>query len=190
MRRGRELHTLTAFDVSSARPGLAADFDRFTGAAAVAELVARFGSDEQQPEVFEAVELALDTLATAPADEAAERALAGAWRVVGALGFTPTLESCASCHADVPLGSAASFAARIGGILCPRCAARSRNTRTLPADAREALVVWHSGGSSRLEDAATARAHQRLLREFVVEHLAEGRPLRAFDAWQRARWSA
>jgi DNA repair protein RecO (recombination protein O) len=189
-RRGRELHTLTAFDVTNARPALAGDFDRFTGAAAIAEMAARFGGDEQHPEVFDAVESAFDALSTASFDDAGERALAGAWRVVGALGFTPALEICASCHADVPLGAPAPFAARAGGILCSRCEPLTKNARTLPADAREALVLWHSGGSARLRDVATARAHQRLLREFVVEHLAEGRQLRAFDAWERERWSA
>lgn len=189
-RRGRELHTLTAFDVTNARPALANNFERFTGAAAIAELAARFGGDEQHPEVFEAVEFALDALTTASFDEAGERALAGAWRVVGALGFTPALEICASCHADVPLGSPAPFAARAGGILCRQCEPLTKSTRTLPADAREALVLWHSGGSARLSDVATARAHQRLLREFVVEHLADDRQLRAFDAWERERWSA
>jgi DNA repair protein RecO (recombination protein O) len=33
------------------------------------------------------------------------------------------------------------------------------------------------------------RAHQRLLREFVREHLADDRPLRAFDVWERDDWS-
>jgi DNA repair protein RecO (recombination protein O) len=37
---------------------------------------------------------------------------------------------------------------------------------------------------------ADARAHQRLLREFVVEHLSDGKPLRAFEAWETGTWSA
>src|SRR5687768_4192777 len=34
---GRDLHTLSGFDVARARPGIAADLGRFTGAAAIAE---------------------------------------------------------------------------------------------------------------------------------------------------------
>jgi hypothetical protein len=41
-----------------------------------------------------------------------------------------------------------------------------------------------------LVDVAEARAHQRLLREFLTEHLADGRPLRAFDAWAQEQWAA
>jgi hypothetical protein len=30
-----------------------------------------------------------------------------------------------------------------------------------------------------------ARAHQRLLREFLAHHLHDARPMRAFDMWER-----
>jgi DNA repair protein RecO (recombination protein O) len=38
-----------------------------------------------------------------------------------------------------------------------------------------------------LGDAET-RAHQRLLREFLAEHLTDGRPLRALEMWEEQRW--
>lgn len=190
MRSGRELHTLTSFEVTRDRSALAAGFARFTGAATIAELVLRFGRDEPHPEVFDAVRTALDDLASTPESEAVERALAGAWSVVTALGFTPSLESCANCHADVPLVSAALFSSSAGGILCARCARAAHGGRTIPADARAALASWHRGEHALIGDAATVRAHQRLLREFVQEHLAEGRSLRAFDVWEQEKWSA
>jgi DNA repair protein RecO (recombination protein O) len=37
-------------------------------------------------------------------------------------------------------------------------------------------------------DEASGRAHQRLLREFVTEHLTDGRPLRAMELWEETRW--
>jgi DNA repair protein RecO (recombination protein O) len=42
---------------------------------------------------------------------------------------------------------------------------------------------------SALSD-SEARAHQRLLREFVIEHLSDGRPLKAFETWEAGTWSA
>jgi DNA repair protein RecO (recombination protein O) len=42
--------------------------------------------------------------------------------------------------------------------------------------------------STELDD-LEARAHQRLLREFLREHLTDGRPLRAFEAWEGERWT-
>ena len=188
--RGRELHTLTAFDISRTRPALATCFGRFTGAAAIAELALRFGGDEPHPEVFEAMEEALDELAAASDAEAGERAVAGAWRIVSALGFAPALDSCATCDAGIPQEERAAFSAAAGGLLCPRCAALARGARTIPPEARRALESWRAGGRARVDDDATVRAHQRLLREFVQEHLSEGKPLRAFDVWERERWSA
>jgi hypothetical protein len=35
---------------------------------------------------------------------------------------------------------------------------------------------------------ASTRAHQRLLREFLAEHLTDGRPLRALEMWEEQRW--
>ena len=35
-------------------------------------------------------------------------------------------------------------------------------------------------------DEAESRAHQRLLREFLREHLTDERPLRAYEAWERS----
>jgi DNA repair protein RecO (recombination protein O) len=188
--RGRELHTLTSFDIDTTRPALATDFGRFTGAEAIAELVLRFGGDEPHPEVYDAVMTALDELATASDDESGERALAGAWRIVAALGFAPTLDSCATCDAEVPPDRNAAFSAAAGGVLCPRCAGLARGTRVVPPEARCALQSWSTEHRAELRDDATLRAHQRLLREFVQEHLSEGKPLRAFDVWERQRWSA
>jgi DNA repair protein RecO (recombination protein O) len=187
---GRELHTLTSFDVTRSRSELGTGFARFMGAAAIAELALRFGRDEPLPELYDAVESALDTLAAASDTDAAERALAGAWGLVTALGFTPALESCASCHIDITPDASVTFSAPAGGALCARCAGQGRAGRTLPADARAMLTAWHRGEHAQLEDDAIVRAHQRLLREFVQEHLAEGKPLRAFDVWERERWSA
>jgi DNA repair protein RecO (recombination protein O) len=189
-RRGRELHTLTSFEVARTRPRLAEGFGRFTGASAIAELALRFGGDEPHPDVYEAVSRSLDALAAAGEPESGERALAGAWAVVSALGFTPSLLQCATCDRAVPDDASAAFSPSAGGVLCATCAALARGTRTLPADARRVLEVWQQGGTAPLPDEASARAHQRLLREFVQEHLAEGRPLRAFSVWEHERWSA
>ncbi|CAN5278691.1 DNA repair protein RecO [soil metagenome] len=188
--RGRELHTLTSFDIETTRPALATGFGRFTGAEAIAELVLRFGGDEPHPEVYDAVVGALDELAAASDTQADERAIAGAWRIVTALGFAPALASCATCDAEVPRDESATFSAAAGGVLCARCAHLARGTRVLPPQARRALELWNAEDRAHIDGDATVRAHQRLLREFVQEHLSEGKPLRAFDVWERERWSA
>jgi DNA repair protein RecO (recombination protein O) len=64
--------------------------------------------------------------------------------------------------------------------------------RVLPAEARGALRGWLMSEELRPameQDAASVRAHQRLLREFLREHLMDGRPLQAFESWEGGRWT-
>ena len=80
------------------------------------------------------------------------------------------------------------FGHRVGGALCPACGALAPGARSLPAEARQALIAWIGGGAGIVLDEPSARAHRRLLREFLEEHLADGRALRAWVSWEgRAR---
>jgi DNA repair protein RecO (recombination protein O) len=185
---GRELHTLAGFDVTRARPELAGDLGRFTGASALAELMLRFGSDDANPALFDTLVDALDGVTGAAPGQAREAALAGAWRIVGELGFAPALDLCGACHGALAPAATVVFSHPAGGALCERCARGRGAGRVLPAPARAALRAWLGGGRSALADEAEARAHQRLLREFLREHLTDGRALRAFDAWEQQRW--
>jgi DNA repair protein RecO (recombination protein O) len=54
----------------------------------------------------------------------------------------------------------------------------------LPASARAALRAWTNGERAPLDGEPEVRAHQRLLREFLREHLSDDRPLRAFEMWE------
>jgi DNA repair protein RecO (recombination protein O) len=187
---GRDLDTLSGFDVVRARPSLAADLARFTGVSVIAELTLRFARDDADPALFDAVATALDTLATAPHDRALDLTLAGAWRVLAELGVAPTVDSCAECHAPLDATAAAIFSHPAGGALCARCGHLARSGRTLPPAAREALRDWLGGAEHPLADVSEARAHQRLLREFLREHLADDKPLRAFETWEHDELSA
>jgi DNA repair protein RecO (recombination protein O) len=182
---GRDLDTLSSFDVTHARPQLAADLARFAGAAMIAELTLRFARDAADPGLYDVVAATLDALGAASAERSKDVALAGAWRVLAELGIAPTLDACAECHAPVDVGVPAMFSHPAGGVLCERCAHLARAGRTLPSRARDALRDWLAGLAHPLDDADTARAHQRLLREFLREHLADDRPMRAFDTWER-----
>jgi len=185
---GRELDTLTAFEDVRTRDALGADLERFTGAETLAEIALRFGRDGADAELFDAIAGALDALAGAAPGEAREASLAGAWRLVAALGFGPALTECAECNR--PLGDEpATFTHAAGGALCARCAALSAGGRKLPASARVAILAWTGGRRVASLTDAESRAHQRLLREFLGYHLHDGRPLRAYDLWER-EWSA
>jgi DNA repair protein RecO (recombination protein O) len=185
---GRDLDTLSAFDVTRARPQLAADLGRFAGASTIAELVLRFGGEAADPGLFDAVAAALDALMVAPHDAATTATLAGAWHIVAELGFAPAVDLCGECHAALDETTTVMFSHRAGGALCARCGRLAAAGRVLPAAARDALRRFLDGEQGLPLEDASARAHQRLLREFLAEHLTDGRPLRALQLWEDQRW--
>jgi DNA repair protein RecO (recombination protein O) len=185
---GRDLDTLSGFDVVRSRSELGEDMGRFAGASAIAELILRFGRDASDSSLYDVVAESLDILAAAAADETLTVTLAAAWRIVAELGFAPAVDVCAQCHTALPDDAVVLFSHAAGGALCPRCGPLAPAGRVLPVAARASLRGFLMGDAGRpMADAAT-RAHQRLLREFVAEHLTDGRPLRALEMWEDQRW--
>jgi DNA repair protein RecO (recombination protein O) len=190
VRGSSDLQTLNAFDISVSRAGLAADYDRFLGASVIAELVLRFATSETSEELFDTLTDALSAIEHAPSGNVRSTTLQAAWRIVAAMGFSPAFDICASCHAEIPADADAIFSHREGGILCDRCARERGKTagRRLPATARRLLSEWIEGGAEFAGPLSESelRAHTRLLREFVVEHLGGGddKPLKAFAMWE------
>jgi DNA repair protein RecO (recombination protein O) len=190
VRDNRDLQSLASFDVTRARPQLATDVGRFTAGSMIAELSLRWAGEDASPGLFDAVELALDKVAAAPAGESIEAALAGAWHIIATLGFTPALDVCANCHANLDPSARVVFSHSAGGALCANCGKLAAGSRVLPAAARNAVREWTSGGGAEITDDSEARAHQRLLREFFQEHLGAEKELRAYRVWEMGAWSA
>lgn len=179
-----DLHTLSAFEATESRVGLAVSLRHFGAAAALGELCLRFGT-EATAGVHDALETGLDALSRAPASDVGGLTLAAAWCIVAELGFAPALDACALCHRDIAEDEEVRFSHRAGGAVCAGCRSLAPGARALPAAARSTLRDWLAGGAVPIPDRATERAHQRLLREFLEEHLADGKPLRAFQSWER-----
>lgn len=188
---GRDLDTLASFDVARTRGGIGNDLARFAGASAVAELLLRFAQSDTDAELFEVATETLDRIARATGDHARDAAIGGAWRILAALGFAPSLEECGECGRGFSDDEIVLFSQSSGGTLCEACARLARVGRKLPAFARLSLLGMVQGEEAEAAlSEVEARAHQRLLREFVIEHLSDGKPLRAFDAWETGTWSA
>jgi len=192
---GRELDTLSGFEDVRTRTALGEELERFTGAEAIAEISLAFGREGADTQLFDAVVHALEALETRSGAHAREATLAGAWQIVGALGFGPALAECAECDELLEREEVALFSHAAGGVLCSRCAGLTAGGRKLPAPARAAIAGWMTGDHVSDLGEADARAHQRLLREFLGFHLHDvnatgSRSLRALDMWERAGWSA
>jgi DNA repair protein RecO (recombination protein O) len=190
MKPNRELQTLASLDVTKARAPLATDVGRFTAGSMISELALRSASDEPAEGLFDAIALALDEIAAADARNTVGAALSGAWNIVATLGFTPALDVCASCHAELDPSASVAFSHSAGGALCSRCGALAAGSRVIPPAARSAVRAWSSGETVSSIDASSGRAHQRLLREFVQEHLGGEREMRAYRVWEYGEWSA
>lgn len=183
LRPGRDLHTLIGFDVTHSHPGLAEALTRFSAASAMAECAMRVVHDEAAPAVFDVLREAFETLGVSTDDQAPTVVIGALWRVVRETGFAPTLDECANCHDQTDPETDAPFSHAMGGVLCPRCAARSPGGRRLPVNARAALRQWMADQPVVLTG-AEVRSHQRLLREFLLHYLTGSRPLRAYATWE------
>ena len=190
VRENRDLQSLVSFEITRARAQFATDVGRFTAGSMIAEMALRSSSDEPAPGLFDAVERALDDLTLADPESSISAGLAGAWQIIAALGFTPSLDACANCHAELDGSLAVAFSHSAGGALCVRCARLASGSRTLPPDARDALRTWIEGNSGARLSLQEAKAHQRLLREFFLEHVAGDRELKAYTVWERGAWTA
>jgi len=180
----RDLHTLREFDVVVQRPELSRDPRRFGASTALAEVVMRFAPAEAHPEIYELVVEVLGRLGVAAADELDSQTLAGLWTTIAALGFEPSVGQCARCGEMIPPGPA-RFSVSDGGFLCPGCS-RGTMVHTLePADRAvlELLIAGQPEEVGPLEP-KHAKAHRRLLVQFVERHVAEGRELPALTIWQ------
>jgi len=186
----RELNNLGTFEISRTRGELAEDIGRFTAASTIVELALRFAGEEASSALFDTVAAVLDGIAGSAPGHTIEAGLAGAWRIVSVLGFTPELASCALCHVPVRDTEDATFSHPSGGVICLGCSRLSPGGRKIPATARAIIGRWLEGEDSPILTDAEARSHQRLLREFLGHHLTDDRPLRAFAVWEHERWSA
>ena len=182
---GRELDILAAFEDVRPREAIGQELDRFAGAATLAEITLFFGRDGADEDLFDTVERAFDSLAVVSGSDARDATLGGAWQIVAALGFGPVVSECAECGDPIADADTALFTHSAGGVLCRRCAQLSPGGRSLPADARAAIAAWIAGRRVSLTE-IDARAHQRLLREFLGYHLHDGREMRAYELWERA----
>ncbi|MGI9078815.1 MAG: DNA repair protein RecO [Gemmatimonadaceae bacterium] len=190
LKRGRDLQTMSAFDCTHARTAIGCDLERFTGAAVLAELMLRFSTDEHNEDLYITLVHALDAIEVAPPDRALGTSLAGAWRLVANLGFAPALDVCGICQTPFSAGQPLRFVPDAGGVLCARCTRDYASGRAIPASACMTIAAWLRGEEGPALDFREARAHQRLLREFVNSHLADGRALRAFEVWEHGDWNA
>jgi DNA repair protein RecO (recombination protein O) len=193
LKDGRDLYTLSSFELTRERQALGRDLVRFAGAGLLTELALRFASASEERRLFDGLRRGLDRLIEEPGDPAA-LVLREAWGMITTLGFRPAATRCVSCGRVLADSDATLFEVDAGGLLCPRCAGRAASRgRALELTAvagceLRALTAPVRNGAERVKPTQalrTGRLQRAILREFVVHHLADDRPLNSLTFLER-----
>jgi DNA repair protein RecO (recombination protein O) len=178
MKEGRDLHTLSGFDLVRSRQALGRSLVGFAGASLLAEVVMRTGTEEPHPALYETLVEAWDQVARADgAAEALAASLAGAWSVVVLLGFEPQAGACVVCGREVADDEPVRFDAQAGGVACTLCrpAGRVLDPESRAELRRMLLGEVPEGGVAR------PKTQGALLRAFLEAQLSQERPFRSLE---------
>jgi DNA repair protein RecO (recombination protein O) len=179
----RDLHTLTAFDLTHLPTSLSAQVPRYAAATALGEVMLRCAPPDPHPDGFEVLRLGIRKLEVADTGELAAQGIRSIWHLVSTLGFAPAIDRCVRDGREIPEGEL-TFSSTDGGALCPGCALGTEYPR-LPSEARAALrALCDPDLPLPALDGRNAAAHRRLLARYVQYHLAEGGKLPAMEFWQ------
>ena len=177
--RGRNLGTITQAETRRAYAApIAADWDRYVEACAVAEVAEHLGESEQQDsaELFTLTAGALSALArgTHPSRDVGISYLV---RALTLAGWHLELLRCVRCGAEEQLHS---FSGADGGTVCDDC--RTAGDRPLAAETLDYLQQIAAGDWTRIDagqaDPAAVRRAAGLVRGYVQWHL--GHPFKSF----------
>ncbi len=174
LREGRDLQTLTAFDLATSRRGLGRDLRRYGAASLVAELIMRTATTSASPELFARATGGLDRLERAGPEDVEAVGLATAWSLVDYLGFGPELDACTQCGRPLDRAEESVFDYGAGGVRCSGCG--SEGGARLPAPARAALRRLLNGDAPPLE---RTYGHWVLLERFLAFHVLDRAPLKS-----------
>lgn len=175
LREGREIQTLSAFDLSRGHQALGSDLLRFGGASLLAEILLRTASEEAQPHLFQHLADSLAVLQHCEPAALESAILAAVWTLIGQLGFAPELDACLDCGRTLEPAEEVRFDHTAGGVRCTGCAAGTAG-RNLPARGRHALAGFLAGDAVPVE---RTEGHWRLLSLFLDHHVLEGSSLRS-----------
>ncbi|MFL5539900.1 MAG: DNA repair protein RecO [Longimicrobiaceae bacterium] len=177
-RYGRDLHTLSGFDLVRSRQGLGRSLTAFAGASLLAEIVLRVGTEEAHPEMYETLAGAWDAMAAAPGqEEALAAALTGVWTLVSLLGYEPQTTHCIVCERPLAPGEPVRFDTTAGGVACTRCRPAGRLIDAASRGELHAMVH----GRVPAAPLADPRLHRALLRAFLATHLQHDKPFRSLE---------
>lgn len=178
VKEGRELHTLSGFELVRARRGIGRDLGPYTAASVMCELVMRLAPEHRDDRLYRTLVHALDALAGSAEPGGRVTGLRHIWALVEALGFRPGLERCTSCGRAIG-EERACFDFAAGGLRCRECPPSGPTVRPDELASLRRLVR----GGEPAEPVAGPQG--RWLADFIRYHLSEGATLRSLPFLER-----
>ncbi len=171
LKEGRELHTLSGFELVRERRELGRSLELFTIASVLCELVMRLAPEHRDDALYRTLTDGLEGLASLARAGRQRGGLEHVWALVERLGFRPELDDCVACGRPIGRGGA-RFDFASGGLRCGRCAPTGPGLDAAELADLRRLVDGTPAASS-------AGRQGRWLADFIRYHLAEGANLRS-----------
>lgn len=173
----RDLHTLSAFELTRSGRELGTNLVRFGGASLIAEIVITVTREGSHPGLFEVVREGLQRLASEDEVNMEAAVLGEAWLLISQLGFAPELDACIDCGRPIALEETTGFDYAAGGLRCAECTPGS-TARNLPPHARAAMRAFVRG---EICDLPRTEGHWWILSRYLDHHVLEGTRLRSLE---------
>lgn len=177
LKEGRDLHTLSGFDLIRSRQALGRTLAGFAGASLLAEIVLRFTTEEAYPALYDTLAAAWDAIGAAPPEAVPGVVFTGAWTLVVLLGFEPRTDECVVCGREVSPEEPVRFDPQAGGVACFGC----RPVGRVVDPASRAELGAMTRGETPGGPLVNPGLHRALLRVFLETHLTQDRPFRSLD---------
>jgi DNA repair protein RecO (recombination protein O) len=169
--RGRNLDTITQADILTSFDDVRTDYDRFTAASAIVDLVEKVTPDrERELDVYGLLLAALAALAQRKGPGVVP---AFTVKLLSISGYHPQLGGCAGCGGPAVV----AFSAGIGGAICESCGRTDRSAVAIDAESIALMRTLLSSDFGVTADASALARVTQALRGYAEYHLE--RPLRS-----------
>jgi DNA repair protein RecO (recombination protein O) len=170
--RGRELDSVSQCEVVEMFPAIRGDLGSISQASYMAELVDVFTPEGEANEPLFSLLLATFRLLGVKEPELLIRAFE--IKAVGLLGYSPVLDICAACGAELSQGPL-YFSPAIGGVLCSTCSPADHDAESCTRGQVEILKILANWAPARLHqlkvEGPTRKQLQIMLRKYIRYHL-------------------
>jgi DNA repair protein RecO (recombination protein O) len=164
------LELLTEAQVVERFPQLRTDLPALYAAYYIAELLSDWTQEyDPHPSLFDEACQTLRTLGKA-GEVTGPRLARFELVLLQELGYSPTLTTCAVCGETLKIGQNVAFSPAAGGMVCPKCVSKHRDSKPLSAAGWEALQRWADSAEAWQQswDPAVRAELRQVLNQYVT----------------------